>query len=310
METTATSAQPQQKLIEQVQQFLQRKQMSQTDLATKLGYSPAVISQVLKGEYKGDEAQVMRKLAHEIGYSESKWEILKTSNYESLMYLCNDAQEDGTMMLAYGNTGCGKTTALKAYHAMTPNTYYILANVLMKPKDLLLAIARSIGVEVAGSLSDILDAIVDRIAALKYPLLIIDDAGKLDQHPKVFGIIQLLYDRLNGRCGIVIAGTNRLAKYISAMADKDVMGFRELKRRITYWLPLRAEVGKKFIIAVCNRYGITLPAAIAYITSNCSNYGDVHEMIKNYNKVKAKGEIPEADQADVLAGLKFNHLSV
>lgn len=297
-----------QAIIKETRAFLERKQMSQSELAEKIGYSPAVLSQIFKGEYNGDADQVLRKLAKHIGHNDHQWKILSTFNLQAIKNLCLDAQEGQRMVATYGETGCGKTTAFEHYYRVSANCYYVLADVLMKPKDLIIAIQRAIGDDNGGTLSERLDSIVRKIETKQFPLLKIDDCGKLEAHPKCFGIIQLIYDRLQGRLGIVLSGTKRFAVYFNKMAEKDVMGFRELKRRISYWQPLRDGVESKFIETVCQDHGITQKTAITHIMKTCNNYGDVHELIRNFNRYKLNKTVEADEQLQVISDLKFNKL--
>ncbi len=296
-------------IIIETKAYLVRKGMSQEALAKKIDYSSTALSQVLSGQYAGNPDPILKKLAHEIGLSSTKWEILSTNNFQSIMNTCTEAQEDSFMMGVYGATGWGKTTTLAHYCSTTRNAYYVLGTMLMKPKDLILAIQKQIGDDEPGTLSERIDSIVEKLSRMQNPLLVIEDMGKLDQHPKCFGIVQLLFDRLKGRCGFVIAGTHRLPTFIRKMADKDVLGFREFARRVSYWQPLVEKLEMKFINAVSAKHEITNKGAIEYIASNCTNYGDVEELIRGYNKYKERhGEISMEMQASVLAELKFNQL--
>ncbi len=295
-------------IITETQEYLKRKQMSQGELAQKIGYSGAVLSQILKGEYPGDSAQVLRKLAQEIGFSAQKWEILNTFNFQTIQNLCNDAQEGQRMMCTYGDTGSGKTSALQKYTQSTANAYYVLADVLMKPKDLLVAIQKAIGIDESGTLSERLESIVNKLESKSYPLLILDDCGKLEQHNKCFGIIQLLYDRLTNRCGIVLAGTKRFAVYFKKMVSKGTLSFPELGRRISYWQPLRDGVEKKFITAVCAQHAITQVEAIGWMVTHCTNHGDVAELIRNYIRYKQSKTVDADEQLQIISSLKFSKL--
>lgn len=290
--------------------YMKRKQISQNELGFKIGYSGAVISQVLKNEYPGDIDQVIRKLQQEIGFTTHKWDILSTHNFQAIQNVCVDAQESQRMMSIYGGTGAGKTSGLESYSRRTANCYYVLANILMKPKDLLKAIQNALGSDEEGTMTERLEIIVSRMESKSFPLLIIDDCGKLEFHNKCFGIIQLLYDRLLNRCGIVLSGTKRFAVYVNKMAAKDVMGFPELKRRVSYWQPLLDGVEKKFVSTVCQRQNITQPDAVDYIVKHCTNYGDVAELIRNFNKYRESKKVDPDEQLQVLSQLKVNKLQL
>src|SRR3954466_14177947 len=94
-------------IITEAKSFLDRKEMSQSELAGLIGYSDAVLSQILKGSYVGDSEQVLKKLAKQIGYTTQKWDILSTFNFQAIQNMCLDAQESQRMMAAYGDTGSG-----------------------------------------------------------------------------------------------------------------------------------------------------------------------------------------------------------
>lgn len=307
-QTANYSAETIQAIIKESHAYMKRKQISQNDLAFKIGYSGAVISQVLKNEYSGDLDQVLRKLQQEIGFTTQKWDILSTHNFQAIQNVCLDAQESQRMMALYGNTGAGKTSGLESYSRRTPNCFYVLANILMKPKDLLKAIQNALGSDEECTMSERLEIIVSRMESKSFPLLIIDDCGKLEFHNKCFGIIQLLYDRLLNRCGIVLSGTKRFAVYVNKMAAKDVMGFPELKRRVSYWQPLLDGVEKKFVTTVCQKQNITQPEAIEYIVRHCANYGDVAELIRNFNRYRETKKIDFDEQLQILSQLKVNKL--
>ena len=296
-------------IINATQVYLDAKGASQEELATKIGYSGSVLSQILKGTYPGDAEQVFRKLATEIGFNAGRWQIRNTNNYQSIQNICLDAQESSRMMAAYGETGCGKTSALQKYYQNTQNCYYILANVLMKPKDLILTIQKAVGADDSGTLAERIDSLVSKLLSKNHPLLIIDDCGKLEEHQKCFGIIQLLFDKLENRCGMVLAGHSRFAKYFSKMSDKDAFGFRELKRRISYWLPLRAGVEASFIKVVCAEHNIVSPSGVKYIAENCMNYGDVEVLIRSFNKYRETKTVDSDEERIVMEALKFNKLA-
>jgi hypothetical protein len=121
---------------------------------------------------------------------------------------------------------------------------------------------------------------------------VIDDIGKFAVGSKAnFYQVQLLYDRLKGTCGIVLSGMPAFKTFMQKMCEKDVSGFRELNRRISYWMPL-GPVEPKFVEAVCQLYGIDDRKAISLILNRCHNYGDVENMMDAYEKALAKITTP------------------
>lgn len=298
-------------IINHTKTYMQTQGLSASDMARMIGTSPATMSQLLANKYPGKADEMFRKLAAVTNYQESNWPLVATPNFRTVHKLCKDAQEQCRMMALYAETGMGKTTPLKQYAACTPNTIYILCNVLWKQKDFLKAIQKSLGSDNEGTIVERAEDIITRLLIRQNPLLIIDDIGKLKEHPKCFYLLQLIYDRTEGACGIVLSGTKAFPTFIQKQAAKDNMGFRELRRRISYWQPLRDRVEAKFIATICQQFNITQASAIQYIERNCSNYGDVKELITNYKRYcQLHGEPTEDEQQSIISSLSFSHLSI
>ncbi|MCO5253602.1 MAG: AAA family ATPase [Bacteroidetes bacterium] len=292
-------------------EVMQAKGLTPADLARTTGISQSAISQLFADKYPGKTDEMLRKIADATGYSTSDWRLLSTPNLRTIERLFEDARQNSRMMAIYGETGMGKSSALTWLNSKTQNSYYVLADVLMKQKDLLRAIQRSLGSDHEGTIVERANDIVTRLLAKHKPTLIIDDIGKLREHPKCFYLLQLIFDRTEGRCAIILAGTKAFPSFIQKQAARDCMGFRELKRRISYWQPLKERVELSFVKAVCEQQGITLPSAIDYIAKTCTNYGDVRELITNYNRyAEIHGKVAEDEQQQVLSSLKFGNLSL
>lgn len=284
----------QKELIQQAKVFLRDKGMSQNDLAPRMGCSSSIVSQLLNDQYTGDNRFWLLQLAAIIDYvpSSRRWLYVRTQNVERIKDICLEAQEDLRMVAIYGNTGMGKTTTLKNIVRKSENAWYVLADVNMRKKDFINAILKELGLEASGSISDKIDAIVRFLTGCNNPLLVIDDIGKFAVGSKAnFYQIQLLYDRLKGMCGIVLSGMPAFKSFMQKMCEKDVPGFRELNRRISYWMPL-GTVEAKFVDAVCRVYGIDDRKVASFIMNRCQNYGDVENMMEAYEKALLKITTP------------------
>jgi hypothetical protein len=298
-----------QQIVEATKAYLiKRTDVNQSDLAKTIGYGPAAISQVLSGTYAGDDSKILLLLAKEVGFEiGQKWLVRRTGNFNAIQNICNEAQEEHRMMAICGNTGLGKTTALEYYRRHTGNTFYVLSDVLMKPKDMLRAIMRSMGIEMDGSLSEMLNRIIDKGLEIENLLLVIDDSGKLMEHPKCYFIIQLIYDRWEGHSGIVLAGMPVFREFMKKMVLKGKNGFPELARRISHWEFLKP-MESAFVSAAAADYGITDTNAVKLIAERCTNYGDVKNMLINYSAGSDKREAGAESQREILAGLHINFI--
>jgi plasmid maintenance system antidote protein VapI len=298
-------------ILQHTLNYMSTKNVTAAELARTTSISPAAISLVLAGKYTGDTDEVLRRLATATSYQTQEWPLLQVPNFKTIQKMCQDAQQNSRMFGIYGETGFGKTTALKYYHSQNPNTYYILSNVLWKQKDFLKAIQKALGSDHIGTIVEMAEDIIQRLLSKRNPLLIIDDIGKIKEHPKCFYLLQLIYDRTEGRCGIITCGTRAYPVYIDKMANKDSMGFRELRRRVSYWESLQSKVDRKFIESICKQFGITLPSAIDLVHKSTANYGDVKELITNYTRYQeVKGPVPEDEQQIVISSLSFRRLAL
>lgn len=289
----------------------QDKRISYETSATQIGsMSAATFSNIVNGIGwdKISDAMWLRA-ANWCGYKAEAtgYPLLETHNLGQIAALCNDAQENGTMLGIAGYTGAGKTTALAEY-ANTKgigNVHYMLWDVTMGRKDFLNALLKAMGKEFDGSIYNKTEYIVQQLLSQHKPLIIIDTCGELNN--AVYRLIQVLYDKLNGGAGIVLTGTDAFRKYINKMANKDKMGFRELRRRIEYWLPLRG-IQANEIKAVCHHYGITDAEAVQYVQQVCDNYGSLKGMITAYDKAmrNTKPELIKT-QREMLYHLRFGH---
>lgn len=284
-----------------VKSKVNEKQLSQEKAATQIGMSVAYLNHIVK-----DKVEMWDTISNGMwrlagiwaGYSTDGWATRENDNLLSIFELCNEAQEDSRFMAIIAETGLGKSEGLKYYHRKTQRAYYVLCTRTMTRKDFLNAIMKAIGLDVEGSLNTKLTAIVAYLKLNDKCVLLLDDVGKLNE--TCLQLIQIIYDETQGLAGIVLAGLPSFRKWFFKMAAKDKPGFRELKRRIAYWMPLNP-VSKHFIAAVANEYGITEERAVEYVVKNCNDYGTFREMMENYQRGLQRN--PKLSQREILAGI-------
>ncbi len=252
--------------------------ISSNQLATQIGINPATLHNIKNNRDELISDSMWNKLATFFGITKNDWKTIFTTNAKTINALCADTQINSRFIAIAGYTGAGKTTALKYYaDKNASNTFYVLCNVLMGRKEFLKAIQKSIGISIEGSLIYQMQGIIDRLSGMDVPLLILDDAGKLnDGNMK---LIQLIYDELQGQCGLIMAGTDDMKRYIDKMAAKGKMGFPELKSRIAYWQRMYSTKPQE-VAEISKANGITDEEAIKYLTRQKSaNYRDLRNAI-------------------------------
>jgi DNA transposition AAA+ family ATPase len=260
--------------------------VSQNNAAKQIGISSGTLSQLLNDKWELISSDMWRKVAAWVGHTTKSWKIRETKNLLTIQNLCKDAQQNSRFLAVIGATGYGKTTPLKLYAAQTQNAFYNLCTVVMGQKSFLTTLQQSIGIDADGSVEMRIRTIINKLKVLENPVIILDDAGKLKD--ACYRLLQIIYDELEGRCGIVIAGVPYLKNYIFKMAAKDKQGFRELKRRIGFWQELAGPSGA-LIRTICADYGITDTDALKYVERNCQNLGSLREMLTNWTMAPKDG---------------------
>lgn len=260
-----------------VTETLSKEGMTQRLLATKVGVSDATVDAVKKGRWKDVSEQMVGRFQKYFRLHD--WKLRRTENFVAITKLCGEAQENGKMYAVSGYTGAGKTVALQHYARTQPEAYYMLSRNTMKAKSFLEAIQRSIGVNKGNNPDERITAIVEHLSSRpSRPLLIIDDAGKLGK--AIWPILQIIYDELGGDAGIVLGGTEYLKLFMDRMVSYNVMGFREVYRRIAYWQSMYP-INREFTEALCTEYGIADKGAQRYIADNVKDYDTLRNIIEN-----------------------------
>lgn len=252
---------------------------SQNEAARQLGLSGAHIINFRDGNWDKISTRQLNQIAAMAGVD--SWRDCQTTNLTIAISLLTQAQQYSRLLALVGFTGSGKTHALRLYARKTPQAYYVLADSEMNKKRFLTAILQACGVrpdDAGVTTGEMLDSITRKLNGEEQPLLIIDDAGKLSD--SLMRIIQIMYDRTEGRAGIVIAGTEYLKESIDAKARRNKMGFRELKRRVAYWEEMSG-ITQADVRAVCQANGVDDKSAWTYFYANVSDYGTLRNMIQN-----------------------------
>jgi len=260
---------------------------SQSKIAKFCGVSSAYISQIVNGQTAKMKPQTLVDIAHKLGINSQDWNIVGTTNYNIIHELCDDARQNSRMMAISAYTGSGKTTALKDYQRKNSNSvYYVLMDALMTRKRMLKSIQRAMGLQPQASIEDALINICEALNSTPNSLLILDDVGKLsDTNMRV---IQIIYDNIEHRSGIVLSGTEYLKTHINKQAEKDRLGFRELRSRIQFWQKLMPPSPPE-IIGMLSHNGIENESILIHISKNAREYRYVRNVATNLKIASANG---------------------
>lgn len=255
------------------------KATSQNEAARLLGISPAHLINFREGRWENISEKLFRQIAAKARVG-AGWSVGLTANLTISTNLLGEAKRYSRMFALVGYTGSGKTEALQLFCRKQPASYYVLCDSEMTKRLFLMAIVRACGLRLGDmglTAGEMIDAICQKLNTDNHPLLCLDDVGKLSD--SVLRLIQIIYDRTERRCGIVLAGTEYLRESFERKARLNKPGFRELRRRIAFWEEMQP-ITPKDLAAICDANGVTDSSAIQYLFRNVADYGTLRNLVE------------------------------
>lgn len=281
-------------ILAQINEYQATEDMSQNKLASALGVNAATLSKIKNKKWQSISADMWQKVAaffvQNTTSTVGEWQIFDTDNFATIKRMCQEAKKHQNMYCVIGDTGVGKTVALKHYAERNPDTYYVLCKYMMSDTTFLKAIAKSINITVSGRKLTMFERLVSELQKQDKPVILLDDVGKLPL--QCYRIIQLLFDELENNCGIVIAGVPHLEATLRKNAERNKMSFPELVRRFRNkeWR-LLGKPTKKEILYQAIRYGITDKYAVKYLYQIINEYQHLRDIILDAKRIAIGGEI-------------------
>ena len=194
--------------------FMKQASISLKQIADECGLSTTVISQFLNGTYTGNNSNVadivtkyLVMARKRLLYKETTHFYPKLENTKKVLGAVEYAHKSSDMILIRGESGAGKTTALKYYAEQNPGVHYLTANAAIRSASAILRkIAELIGKTVSKSTSQALMELLIPYFYNTHRLIIIDEADHLTLN--ALQAIRNLNDEAG--VGIVLAGNDKL----------------------------------------------------------------------------------------------------
>lgn len=192
-------------LKEQLKKFMGERGISANRVSLSLGLSSAVLSQYLKGVYQGDNSRVdeavqdlleRERERRQMGRREMRF--VETQEMRRIFEAMRIAHLEGEIAVVYGDAGCGKTTAVKHYAARYKDVILVEADLGLTAKILFKELHKRVGFDGKGSVHDMFEDVVSRLAGTGR-MLVIDEAEHLPY--RALELVRRLYDK----SGIAVA---------------------------------------------------------------------------------------------------------
>lgn len=238
---------------------------SQNAAANSLnGVSSATISQILNGKTELVASQMWQKIASQIGILDASWQSATTQNYVEIHETIAFASEHSQTIALIGGAGAGKSHAAKEYAQKHRTAIYIQCDDYWNRRHFLEEILRSMGIDYKGlGIPEMVKEIVRNIIILDKPVLILDEADKLNDNLMYF--IITLYNKLEDNCGIVLMATSFLKIRFEKGRAKNKKGYAEMYSRIgNKFMELDAPTNK-CISQICQANGLEDPLKVSTI---------------------------------------------
>lgn len=253
-------------IVAQLRSYVERKG-SQKKAANSLdGVSSATINKMLNGtDWESISEEMWRSVAQQTRTKSEGWQLADTSVHREMTMLLSRAQEDALVAGVIGAAGSGKTETCREYADEHRNVYHITCGEHWNRRTFVSKVLKAMGSNVAGyTINDMMEEVVDALSRADTPLLILDEADKLSDQVLYFFIT--LYNQLEGRCGIVLCGTQYLKARIIRGVRLGKKGFEEILSRLGRRFFELAEIGEEDVALVCVANGIESDAKIRKIT--------------------------------------------
>lgn len=202
-------------------------------LAKKMGISNANVSNIKNEKWSSIGDDIWNKVAayFQIKMKNDDWRQFETYNFIKVQEVLHNAQSQQRRAAISGDTGWGKTNAIKHYCNARGNeeAFHITCRRSMNPNKFVENIAETIGVSsIIGVRYEIERAIADKILTMGMPILIFDELENLS-HTN-FSVIKTIIDLTDKNASFVLCGIEVRAM-IKKFAKKGKDAFRQIQRR-------------------------------------------------------------------------------
>ena len=258
------------RIIERLREYISRFE-SQNKAANSLkGVSPATISQMINSNWNLIKDEMWRNVAAQIGYTETEWIGVETRDYKILTSILADAQLNSQVFAITGNSGTGKTFAIKQYEANNKRVHTLCCAEYWNKKMFMQELLAVMGRDYAGlTIGEMMYEAVSELKRQDNPLIILDEADKLPDQVLYFFIT--LYNQLEDQAGIVLCATNYLEKRIRRGVKLNKKGYNEIYSRIGRKCIELKGLSANDISAVCQAHGVIENKKIQEIIADCES---------------------------------------
>lgn len=205
---------------------------SDSAFAKKWGINGSVYSRLKSGEIDGllkdnQYLNIGREL--NVSSNDRKWNMARTDVFTIIEEDITFCQTYSKAKICVDDCGIGKTFSAKYLARTLKNCFYVDASQAKTKQLFVRLLAKTIGIDHNGKYSEVFDNIKYYLRMLPTPMVIIDEAGKLNKDS--FEEIQSLWNATEGACGWYMMGANGFRRKIQKGLERDKEGYAEIFSR-------------------------------------------------------------------------------
>ncbi|AYD48232.1 ATP-binding protein [Arachidicoccus soli] len=267
-----------------LKQFIEQFPSQSKAAANLKGVSEATIIQLLKGRWESISDEMFTSIGKQVGYdAKGVWHLVETLGMNTIITIVADAKEYGNVFALIGNTGNGKSEVPEWYASKKENTFVVSCAEHFNKKTFLNEMFAAMGKDGSGyGVAEMMDGIVETVLRMKEPVFYLDEYDKLKD--EVFLFFITIYNRLEGKCGLIIAGTEVLEKRIKKGVRLSKKGYSEIYSRVGRSFIHVPPPSKREIAEICEVNGCDDQQTIAEICNTCE--GDIRRVKRAIHKYK------------------------
>ena len=224
---------------------------------------------------------------------------LETSTFLTITNACEDALAYSSMIGILGDTGNGKTNALKYFSRNRSNVYYVRGLKSMTAKSFFLHIMEVLGIRnryTDANLYNLIRSIGYYLNSFESNvLLVLDEAGRLSD--SILMHCHDLRNETNENVGISFASPHYLKLSLEKLIKANVRGIPELYGRFELWIEVEAPLVDEQA-QYCIHRGIKNRALIEALVFENQSFRSLVSKVRNFGKKairykKRSQDVPE-----------------
>lgn len=233
------------------------------------------------------------------------WNTANTVVFDYMTAQLELAQQNGMTRIFCDLAGIGKTHTCEQYAKTHRNAYYINCSDHPTKNRLIRELATVLGLKQEQRYEDTFENCMYYINTLEKPLLILDEAGDLDQGAIL--LIKRLYNRTEYHLGMYMVGARGLERKMDTGVRLKKNGYEEVFSRfrnkfgsilerqmnstekIREQQTIKSKFMKELVEVVCRANGITKESEIAPLQGRCKDLRDLRDEFKKREMVLSEG---------------------